>query len=72
MMYELYPAPSSPKMMTCPICEKLFREDSEEAALPFCSKRCKRIDTARWLDEAYGLPDEKMHETPDWDEESCL
>ena len=23
--------------------------------MPFCSRRCKRIDLQRWLDERYGL-----------------
>ena len=68
-MYELYPVQSSFQMRTCPICEKRFPENSEEKSLPFCSKRCKMIDAARWLDEAYGLPDEKLHEAPDWDDE---
>ncbi|MGL6193594.1 MAG: DNA gyrase inhibitor YacG [Thermoguttaceae bacterium] len=41
---------------TCPVCEKSFDTVAEEVALPFCSKRCKLIDRARWLGEEYGLP----------------
>ncbi|MDR1960399.1 MAG: DNA gyrase inhibitor YacG [Planctomycetaceae bacterium] len=56
-------------IIKCPICDKRFPENDAEAALPFCSMRCKMIDAARWLNEAYGLPEEKMHEEPDWEEE---
>jgi len=45
--------------MICPICEKTFDENDDEAALPFCSMRCKRIDAARWFDERYAYPIEK-------------
>jgi endogenous inhibitor of DNA gyrase (YacG/DUF329 family) len=38
--------------MSCPYCGKttdpLFR--------PFCSKRCKELDLARWLNEDYRVP----------------
>jgi len=37
----------------CPICD---REFTPGEAMPFCSARCKLIDCARWLGEAYGLP----------------
>ena len=38
----------------CEICGKLFEPD-QASAMPFCSRRCKRIDLQRWLDERYGL-----------------
>lgn len=40
----------------CPVCEKRFPTDQPGIELPFCSKRCKLIDRARWLGEEYGLP----------------
>jgi endogenous inhibitor of DNA gyrase (YacG/DUF329 family) len=47
------------RTLTCPVCEQRFDENDDEAAMPFCSSRCKWIDAARWLDERYGLPVEK-------------
>ena len=35
----------------CPICKK----PSEEAAKPFCSKRCADIDLGRWLKGGYAI-----------------
>ena len=39
--------------MRCPICDKQFPLDDANAALPFCSVRCKSIDAKRWLNEEY-------------------
>lgn len=36
----------------CPICKK----PSDEAAKPFCSKRCSDIDLGRWLKGNYAIP----------------
>jgi len=36
----------------CPICKK----PSDEAAKPFCSKRCADIDLGRWLKGSYAIP----------------
>ena len=36
----------------CPICKK----PSDEAAKPFCSKRCSDIDLGRWLKGGYAIP----------------
>ena len=35
----------------CPICKK----PSDEAAKPFCSKRCADIDLGRWLKGSYAI-----------------
>ena len=40
----------------CPVCDVSFSTEKEEVELPFCSKRCKLIDRARWVNEEYGLP----------------
>lgn len=41
--------------MKCPICGRMFGEDSPEAVLPFCSVRCHQIDCKRWLNEEYSF-----------------
>ena len=55
----------------CPICGKLF-EPNPASVMPFCSRRCKGIDLARWLEERYGLPFESEHEpeVPEEEEDS--
>ncbi len=37
-------------MVRCPVCGKRFEPD-ENAAMPFCSERCRLIDLGRWLSE---------------------
>ena len=36
----------------CPICGK----PSQQATLPFCSKRCRDVDLNRWLSGSYVIP----------------
>jgi hypothetical protein len=36
----------------CPIC----RAKAELDFRPFCSKRCRDIDLARWLGDGYAIP----------------
>jgi endogenous inhibitor of DNA gyrase (YacG/DUF329 family) len=38
--------------MACPICRKPTLRELR----PFCSRRCKDIDLARWLAGAYVIP----------------
>lgn len=47
---------SPPVKKKCPVCDKFFSPEDENAAMPFCSTRCKQIDRAHWLNETYGLP----------------
>lgn len=55
----------------CPICDKNFRDSDPDVAMPFCSRRCKRIDAVRWLGEDYGLPYEAEEDVmSDWSEAS--
>ena len=49
----------------CPICRKAVSPDA--ATYPFCSKRCRTIDLARWADEAYVIS--RPIEQSDLDEE---
>jgi uncharacterized protein len=37
---------------SCPICGK----PSQQATLPFCSKRCRDVDLNRWLSGSYVVP----------------
>ena len=55
----LYPPP-----MHCPVCKREF-ESETSAALPFCSERCRTIDSGRWLGEVYHMP---VPPDPDADE----
>jgi uncharacterized protein len=41
-----------PKAPRCPNCGR----PSDPAVKPFCSKRCRDIDLARWLSGAYAIP----------------
>ncbi|MDX1540556.1 MAG: DNA gyrase inhibitor YacG [Geminicoccaceae bacterium] len=45
----------------CPICgrprDPVFR--------PFCSKRCKQVDLARWMNEVYAVPAVEPGDEPD-------
>jgi endogenous inhibitor of DNA gyrase (YacG/DUF329 family) len=43
---------SSRAVSRCPIC----REPTERSFRPFCSKRCRDVDLARWLGGTYAIP----------------
>lgn len=36
----------------CPVCQKLSTQENK----PFCSKRCKDVDLARWFNGGYSVP----------------
>ncbi len=36
---------------------------------PFCSKRCKLLDLAKWVDGDYRVPGEPVEEQPDDDDD---
>lgn len=43
-------------LIRCPICQRELADAAEDFPhRPFCSARCKSIDLARWLDEAYRI-----------------
>ncbi len=44
--------PEPARRPRCPICGRPAEPDTR----PFCSKRCRDIDLARWLDGAYAVP----------------
>lgn len=40
----------------CPGCRREFEVDTAaRASLPFCSKRCRWVDLARWMNEEYAI-----------------
>ncbi len=44
-------------LIRCPTCRReLQNADESYRHRPFCSKRCKTIDLARWLNEEYRIP----------------
>ncbi|QDE69401.1 MULTISPECIES: DNA gyrase inhibitor YacG [Myxococcus] len=51
--------------LTCPICQKPVPPRTENAAFPFCSKRCRAVDLGRWLGEEYRVPDRQSDEQED-------
>lgn len=36
----------------CPICGR----PRDPAFRPFCSRRCRQVDLARWMNEVYAVP----------------
>jgi endogenous inhibitor of DNA gyrase (YacG/DUF329 family) len=49
----------------CVFCRK---QPVDPAWRPFCSKRCKLQDLARWADGSYHVPDEPVSEPDEADE----
>jgi endogenous inhibitor of DNA gyrase (YacG/DUF329 family) len=43
-------------MFACPICKRPALPRAQNAAFPFCSERCKKIDLGQWLEERYRVP----------------
>jgi endogenous inhibitor of DNA gyrase (YacG/DUF329 family) len=45
------------KRSKCPICRQSFvAVEGPESFIPFCSRRCKDADLARWFSEDYSVP----------------
>jgi len=40
----------------CAICGKPVAPRRENRSFPFCSDRCRLVDLAKWLGEAYRIP----------------
>lgn len=45
------------RLPECPICQKTVppASDPNSAFAPFCSRRCKEVDLARWCDGRYAI-----------------
>lgn len=54
------------KLNKCPVCGKPTLAESA----PFCSKRCKDVDLARWFRGDYSVPVIEGEDAPDDDEEN--
>lgn len=46
-----------PAVPSCPTCHGPRKPQSENAAFPFCSGRCKLADLSNWLEGRYSLAD---------------
>ena len=51
--------------VTCPTCGRIFEADMQDAAMPFCSMRCKMADLNRWFSEEIGMPYEPSDDDPE-------
>jgi endogenous inhibitor of DNA gyrase (YacG/DUF329 family) len=45
------------RLPECPICQKSVPPATDPNAnfAPFCSRRCKEVDLARWIDGRYAI-----------------
>ncbi|MDR2345091.1 MAG: DNA gyrase inhibitor YacG [Planctomycetaceae bacterium] len=59
-------------ILICPICNRTFNIEAAGVVMPFCSIRCKQIDTKRWLNEEYGLPYESIQDQIDAENEVII
>lgn len=55
------------RIVRCPQCGKPAKATPDNAARPFCSRRCKLIDLGKWFDEGNRIPGEPTGEKPDPD-----
>lgn len=47
---------NTPRIVTCPTCEKRVKWTQSNPDRPFCSERCKLIDLGAWADEKHAIP----------------
>lgn len=53
------------RLIKCPSCHKRIAYDTTLPCRPFCSERCKTMDTAAWATEAYAIPGESVPINPE-------
>jgi uncharacterized protein len=51
----------------CPICS----EKTEHAFRPFCSRRCRDVDLAKWLGDGYAIPGGQAAADEDGDDQAA-
>ena len=56
--------------MKCPSCHKTFERATDDAALPFCSERCKMVDLAKWFGGHYAIAAEHAPERAGVDDQA--
>ncbi|MCS6996125.1 MAG: DNA gyrase inhibitor YacG [Casimicrobiaceae bacterium] len=44
------------RLVNCPSCGSLVRWSPDHPFRPFCSERCRLLDTAAWASESYRIP----------------
>ena len=47
---------TTPRIVTCPTCDKRVKWTSSNLNRPFCSERCKLIDLGAWADGQHAIP----------------
>ena len=47
---------STPRIITCPTCNKRVKWTMSNPDRPFCSERCKLIDLGAWANEQHSIP----------------
>lgn len=46
----------TPRIVTCPTCNKRVKWTQSNPDRPFCSERCRLIDLGAWADEQHAIP----------------
>ena len=54
------------RKLKCPACKGESIYSIENKSRPFCSERCRTLDTASWADEAYKIPTKLAEESDVW------
>lgn len=47
---------TTPRILTCPTCQKRVKWTQTNPYRPFCSERCRLIDLGAWADEQHTIP----------------
>ena len=56
----------------CPKCKKMTIYAPSNPFRPFCSERCRLIDTAAWADEQYAVPSLEHAPEPEYKDSDYL
>lgn len=56
------------RIVKCPSCKASTRYDETNEHRPFCSERCRVLDTGAWADEEYKVPGEPAYLNPEEEE----
>ena len=49
-------------IVPCPQCKKKLVYSTKNRFRPFCSERCRVMDTAAWASDIYAIPDKNPEE----------
>lgn len=56
---------TTPRIVSCPTCQKPVPWDERSPARPFCSERCQLIDFGAWAGERHVIAGESVAPDPD-------